>query len=377
MGEEPSNHSGGASTLSLVILTIVAIVAFVAVGALTRAYRAQELGLAQRWAARAAAESEHSNFRATAFAYRAALHYARENPAYLMGLARSLVALQRTQEAEPYLLSLWEQHPEDGAVNLELARVYAQSGETEKAMRYYHNAIYGIWKENPDAERRQARLELVDFFLRRGAREQAQAELIAMASNLPDDVSLRLMTGGLFLEVGDYVHALQQYKAVIRMDPNNDAALAGAGRASFELANYAGAQNYLQRAVAGNPHDQASADLLKTTSLILKLDPFTRRASSAARVRSALDAFSAASQRLQSCISSQPPNGSLQDLSTKLNSIKPRLNVRRLEQDSDLLDQAMELVFAIERETAPICGTGSPADQALLTIAGQRGGNER
>ena len=45
--------------------------------------------------------------------------------------------------------------------------------------------------------------------------------------------------GELFFEVGDYEHALAEYGLALKEEPRDAAALAGAGRASFELGRYA------------------------------------------------------------------------------------------------------------------------------------------
>ena len=73
--------------------------------------------------------------------------------AYQLNLAEALIGLKRTGEASTYLVNLWDRQPEDGLVNLELARIAVQKGQTEQALRYYHNAIYAAW---PEAIRRQS-----------------------------------------------------------------------------------------------------------------------------------------------------------------------------------------------------------------------------
>ena len=83
-----------------------------------------------------------------------------------------------------YLINLWEREPENGHVNLELARIAAQKGETEQALRYYNNAIYATWPGDQEVERRDTRLELIEFLLSINAKAQAQSELIALAANL-------------------------------------------------------------------------------------------------------------------------------------------------------------------------------------------------
>jgi tetratricopeptide (TPR) repeat protein len=357
-----------------VVLSVIAVVAFIGVGALTRAYHDEESGLAERWATRATTDAQRGNLSGSAFAYRAALRYAPESYEYAIGLARALVALKRTNQAEPYLLSLWDQYPEDGATNLELARVYVAKEQANLAIRYYHNAIYGIWRSNPDVERREARKELVAFLLKRGMQEQAQAEVIAMAAGLPDDPGLHLAVGNLFLEVQEYQRALQQFQATLQQDPKSHLALAGAGRAAFELGHFAEAQTSLQNAVAANPQDNESASLLQTAELVQTMDPYIRSQNLNQRVKSAQVAFATAGKRLDSC----PPgsNATIEELRARWTELNHNLNGAQLAQNVELLDQAMSLAFRIEQETAAVCGAPSREDQALLIVAAQRGGRQ-
>jgi hypothetical protein len=63
-------------------------------------------------------------------------------------------AMTASEKAYAYLINLWEREPENGLVNLELARIAAQKGDTEQALRYYHNAIYAVWPGDQEVQRR-------------------------------------------------------------------------------------------------------------------------------------------------------------------------------------------------------------------------------
>ena len=49
--------------------------------------------------------------------------------------------------------------------------------------------------------------------------------------------------------------------------------------------------------------------------------------------------------------------------------MRNHLNERAMRSDPDLIDQAIDLTFAIERATETPCGQPSEADRALLLIA--------
>src|SRR5579863_3942923 len=150
----------------LALLTVLAVVFFGVVGGLSRAFHAQQESLGQRWFSRGVADLQAQRFDAAATEFRAALRYSRDNYSYQLNLAEALVGLRRTAEAYAYFINLWDRQPEDGLVNLELARIAAQKQETDQALRYYHNAIYATWPGNEGVERRDARLELIEFLLK-------------------------------------------------------------------------------------------------------------------------------------------------------------------------------------------------------------------
>ncbi len=171
----------------LALLSVLAIGFFLAVSGLSRVYHAQQESLANRWFTRGVADLKEQRFDRAVIGFRAALLYSRDNYDYQLNLAGALIGLHRTSEADAYLSNLWERQPENGLVNLELARIATQKGETEPALRYYHNAIYAAWPGDQEVQRRDARLELIKFLLRNNANAQAQSELIALAENLGDD----------------------------------------------------------------------------------------------------------------------------------------------------------------------------------------------
>jgi tetratricopeptide (TPR) repeat protein len=382
--------------LVLMVLSLLAVVSFSLVTGLSGIYHRQQAFLGERWYRRGLADLEAGHADSAVTAFHSALRYSRDDFVYQLSLAQALAALNRQGEAQAYLLSLWEREPEDGTVSLELGRIFAQEGAIEPALRYYHNAIYAAWPDHPDQRRRVARLELVDFLLRENAKTQAQSELIALAANLPESSPLHLKAGGLFVEVEDYEPALQQYRQALKIDPRNSAALAGAGRAAFELGRYPEAEVYLEGAGAANPTDPESAQLQQTASLVLQMDPFRRQVSASKRTLMVTEAFATAGARLQSCAAGTEPrtpaaadqetaDHGMAALQSRWNDLAPRVTVRGLTKNPDLVEAAMDLVFTIEHETddrpsnqgqsRARCGAPTEKDQALLLISKLHGGN--
>jgi tetratricopeptide (TPR) repeat protein len=362
----------------LALLAVLGVIFFLAVAGLSRAYHAQRDSLGNRWFSRGVADLSARRFDSAVTEFRAALLYSRDNYAYQLNLAEALIGLKRTTEAYSYLVNLWDRQPEDGVVNLELARIAAQQGQTEKAQRYYHNAIYAVWPGDQEVKRRDTRLELIEFLLSIHAKAQAQSELIALEENLGDEPSQQEHVGDLFLRAQDYEHALASYRLSLRSERHNEPAMAGAGWAAFELGRYPVAERYLQEAVAGNTSDMQSADRLKTTELVLRMDPFRRQISVAQRDKIVVEAFETAGRRLKSCgaaTSLAVPAAAQPNLADSWAKMKPQISEEHLRRDPDLVEQAMDLVFTIERQTSGTCGTPAGVDMALLLIAKLHEGN--
>jgi tetratricopeptide (TPR) repeat protein len=362
--------------MTLALLTSLVIVGFVAVTGLSRLYRAQQESLAERWSARGAADLKAQRFAAAVNDFRAALLYDRDSYSYQLSLARALLGMQspdRTNEAYAYLLNLWDREPENGLVNLELARIAAQRGDTARALRFFHNAIYATWPGDQETASRNARLELIEYLLRSKSRTQAQAELIALAANLSEDSPQQEHLGELFLSAQDPQHALGAFQLALKQNRHDHVALAGAGIAAFQLGLYPAAHGYFQSAIQAAPDDTESAQWLRKTDSVLQLDPYRPRISDAERARIAVDVFTAAGDRLKACAARGGSGAAeTQDLAQQWNKLMPQITARSLTRNPDLENTAMDLAFSVERQSAGVCGPASEADTALILIANLR-----
>jgi len=389
------------AVLVLLMLAVAAVVTFAAVSHLVARFNANQQSRGRRLYAQGLADMSAHNPAAAVEVLRAALTCDPGNPDYQLNLGRALRDSGRLDEAESYLLSLWQRTPEDGTVNLALARLTARRGSVDDATRYYHTAMYGVWTSGADAGRRKARIELIEFLLKENARSQAEAELASLAAFSPQDAPLELQTAQLLAEAGDYPVALSEYEKVLQLDHANSAALAGAGEAAYHAGRYRTAQRFLQDAVSANSQDSSSRTLLSSASLILQTDPFIRRISDAERNRRIGAAFRQAGERLQSCaaqkgmtldgsagrngtttreLDSQVPGAAgsgnatpaLAELHSRWIAIKPDLPRLRSAAETDLPDAIMDLAFQIEQQTAAECGEPQGADRALLLISRDR-----
>jgi len=224
----------------LALLSLFALAAFFMflVAILSRTYTSQSQAKASEWYSRGIDDLQAGRKESAVNDFRVALSYWRDNYGYQVSLAKSLLTVDRTEEAKAYLISLWQREPADGTVNLELARLYAKQGDANNALRYYHNAIYAIWESEPETQRRSARLELTEYLLGRKSQAQAESELIALSGNLPADPALHAKVGDLFMRVPDYDRALKEYQESLQFRPHAADLVAEAGRAAFELHQY-------------------------------------------------------------------------------------------------------------------------------------------
>lgn len=358
--------------VALASLTVLAVLFFLGVTGLSKAHQAQREAIGHRWFNRGIADLDAKRYDAAVTDFRAALLYSPDEYSYQLNLSAALIGEDHTAQALAYLTSLWDREPEDGTVNLELARIAAQRGDTDDAIRYYHNAMYAVWPGDQAGKRRDARLELIELLLRVQAKPQAQGELIALAESAGADPGLQERIGELFLRAGDDEHALAAFNAVLKSQRHNAAALAGAGYAAFESARYPLAQHYLQAALTINANDTASAERLKTTQLVLHMDPFRRQLPVVERDRIVAKAFQAAGDRLKRCTPPALPSigrAGEASLSDEWARLKPHITHQGLRRNPDLVENAMDLVFRVERETSSVCGEPTGTDLALLLIS--------
>ena len=389
LGTENSVPSGRREALILFTLLAISISALAAVSALVSRFEAWQNRLAQHMKQQGelAFAAGQSGLAITFF--RSALTFSRNDPVALLKLAECLRAENRLDESEAYLHTLWDREPQDATVNLELARLATRRGQINDALRYYHNAIYGIWSSAPLHNRIAARFEVIEFLLRQNAVPQAQSELIAMQPDLPPNSHLHTRVAELFQSIGDNRDAESEFQLALKLDRRNVPAAAGAGRAAFRLGHYRTAILYLDAAVAKARPDQETEDMLESARLVLATDPFLRNLSAIEREERILRAYRAASLRLESCRKAQsaaptsaglngaPSSTPLENLVARERQLRSQMRPALLDRNPELPAAAMSFAFEVEDETAQLCGDPAPLDRALLLIARNREGVER
>jgi Tfp pilus assembly protein PilF len=360
----------------LVSILVLITVAFSAVThAYSQAYDRRRAALGIQWFERGKLELKNKRASSAIEDFRTALVYDPRNLDFRMYLADALTQAGHTDQALTYYLGLWQSSPNNGPVNLELARLSEQKGDANSAERYFNGAIFGDWPENAQANRRMASLELVNFYLNHGDKGHAESQLIILSDNLPEDPQLHSLVAELYSRVGDDQRALTQYRQVIQLDPNNLQAMRGAAEASFRMGDYHAAQAYLNRSLRLDELDSSAKRLLAVIQSIFSLNPYEHGITEAEKIKRTLRSFDIAGNRLQSCSSSALTSAasSVDPFIERRKELNATANAHFLKQHPEELDTLFDFATSAEKIAESACGGPSPDDSALLAIANHRG----
>jgi len=365
----------------VLLLCVLALVLMLALTALlSRLYHRKIHTLADAMFAQGEADEQAKNFNAALTDYRNALVYNPGNTRFQFHLAKALAAAGRDEEARSYLLNLLSESPGSGEVNLELARVAAHINSMADAMRYYQGAIYGEWDRDPIGMRWQARRELCEFLLNRGAVKQAAPEVIALAENTPADDPLRLkISGQLLLRTQQWSRAQELYQTLLAANRNDEQSLAGAAQATFELGQYVTAMEYFDRLTRERREQPDLLNLYDMTGRVLAVDPFLSGLPADVRSQRAANALSMAQTRAEACapqtgrpLDKTPPQTDLQRLYQQDKSLQQDWTQPNLQRFPDRLEAAMAYVFNVENAAALACGEPQGDDRALWLLGRSR-----
>jgi tetratricopeptide (TPR) repeat protein len=372
----------------LLTLGLVIALSFSFTRLVVSAYDDQRKNLADSYYAAGTRDMDAQHPEQAVDAFEGALIYSHDNFQYQLKLTDALLASGAASEAVAQLHSFLDQRPGDAQVNLKLARLEARRHHVDEALRYYLSAIEGDWPEHTDPfpQRIAVRFESAEYLVDQGRQEQAEGALQALAAVLPVAWPEQGKLGDLFLRIGDSARALNVYQAELNQDPEDQAALLGAAKASLFQASYAGARRYL---LALNPQTGESRTLLSQMDRMEALDPFARNATETIRVQRTLAVFRIASERLNTCGAHLPggvnvPGGANGDAKVRQrwtelgkwgSQLAPMMNDRKLRGRDDLIESTMRFAFQTELAAEKSCGKASNAsldDEALLLLARER-----
>ncbi len=369
--------------ISLLTLFLITAVLFVLTFLLHRSFTDHEEVLGLRWKARGEAALRAGDPRAAINSLRSALAYLPTRDTEIE-LATALAEAGRTTEATAYFNTLRETAPGDAMINLQLARLAAKQGDEALAILRYQAALDGTWQGNGFDRRRQVRLEMAGYLISRRRFGEARTQLLIASSNAPDDPAIKLRIAGMLEQADDLPDALNIYRSLAGHRPAPIDALAGAGRAAFSLGMYRVAADYLGRELGRAESSslsaaqlQAGRQMLAASQRILDLYPAFDLPP---RVRAArvLAAKSTARARLTDCAAATAAAPApLASIVTRWAQLPTRLAIDQLEQQPDLEQSIMQLVYDTETVTAQVCGAPTGDDALLLRIAHNPGAVEQ
>jgi tetratricopeptide (TPR) repeat protein len=367
----------------LVLLSASLIPLFIFTRSMAARNRSMNVGVAKAWYRLGQEQLEAKNTTQAIESFRNAATNDHDNTQYMLVLANALAETNHFDEARQILLRLRTSEPENGEVNLAVARLSVEDAEISDAIHYYHSALFGVWPpDQTAAQRTKVRTELIRFLLATGETSQALAELLILSSDIPDSKTAHNEIAQLFLNAGDSQHALEQFDRSLRLNGKDVDALNGAGEAMFNLADYHGARRYLAKAVANGSSSPEVKALLETAGFVISLDPLASGIRRNERIRRLLTDLDFASENLQSCIrEKQGDQSSLAVLGPLWREMdedrRVQLRPQELERDSERFTTGLSLIQRVQLATEEMCGRSSSLQRALLLIAGKHGIGEQ
>jgi len=383
-------------TESILVFCAIGLgILFIITGFAAQTYHAKERALGKEWFEKGTKELQAEQPENAIADFRTALVYSPSNDEYEFSLAKALLAAHHKDEANAHLIRLWEHQPENGEVNLELGRLAIRNLDITQALRYFHNSIYGDWgQQDAVGQRRKARLELYRFLISRGASSQAQAELMALAAELPPDPQLHVQVGQMFFAAHEFNQAQKQFDQVLQSDKNNKEALAGEGEIDFESGNYHNAVIHIERALRRDPQNTKLEHMLEVSRLVLTIDPYEPDLPNAERTRRIIRMFQQALDRVQKCAQPEgesiaqpepqnPPNPQtppqpltpLQNLYALVMKMQPQVKDSILNRDADKGTAVLTMVKVMENSTDTACGPKASLDEAITLALLKQGGS--
>jgi tetratricopeptide (TPR) repeat protein len=299
---EPAGAAGAVPSATRMLVGVVAALMGVAVlgGMLSYYYRAERTGKAEKAYADGNELLQKDRLPEAIEQYRNALSISHKQ-AHRQALALALVKADRANEASIYLGELLREHPNDGAANLGMAEALAGEGRVDEATLHFRRAIVGAWPKETVDSRTRARLELVRFLTKSGKREQARAELLAFAADLPNDTALQKQVGRMLIEFGLLRESRDLFTRLLKRGPPDSSEFDGLGEALFAAANYAAADEAFRNALEVDPKDEVAARRAELCDRIEALDPNQRGIGSRERLRRSEELLKQVVARFTAC----------------------------------------------------------------------------
>jgi len=319
-----------APVTSLMRIAIALALAIGLAGFLAYYYRSERQGRALRQFQQGTVLEESGRYEDAVSKFRSALSIS-HNEEHRLALARALTEAGHLEEAEIAFDTLLRTRPNNGPVNLGMARLAVKRDNPQQAVRDYHRAIYGAWRGSSAEGRLQARKELVDVLNRLEEREQARAELMAWKTEAPSDPGPYAGLGEANLTSGDFAPAQSAFREAVRLAPSNP--------------------DYRER--------------LQLLDDIVAMDPSLRGLSSAERIRRSLALLRATIDASNRCVAGR---SGVDDVLAMANKAERRLRSATAHESAEA---NVTMAVQLWEIRSGVCGGAAPGEEALGRVMAQ------
>ncbi len=281
-----------------------------------------------------------------------------------LALGLALAEANHLDESAVYLNEVIGERQDNALAHLGLARIAAQMGNIDEAVAHYRRAIDGAWPREemgklPQQNRIDARIELIDVLSKAGRRPQAQAELLALAAEIPRQTELQKRVAKMFDDAGLPTQAVALYRDMLSRSPGDANAFEGLGESYIALGDFALAEKAFADAHRIAPDDTTAKSRMELCESILALDPALPGLKAADRYQRSRELLSHLLVLAQRC---PPQQSTLADAKAVMASKRKPASV------SDAADENMVLASGLwTQELASCQGTPAP-DKALSRL---------
>lgn len=348
----------------LFVLIGVTIAAFFLTRSLAARGRALHRGDAVQWHQIGLQRLEDGDTAGAITALRHAAIGDRDSREVALALASAYLGAGETDAARDVLLQLRQRVPDDAEINLRLARLERSGDQPEVAIRHYQAALLGLWARQQLDERRQLRIELIEFLLDHDMKPRALSESLLLAGEIPDTADAHVRVGELLLRADDPERALQQFETALEHKTGDADARAWAGEAAFRAGNFRLAARHLARV----PDHRRAQALLPVVELIVALDPLSPGLSSRERHRRLRVAAERVESELETCRVDRPE---AEPIAAEVATM--RTQFRRRTRTDEPVEADLTRLASLAQRAATVCASDSPLFRALALIASYHG----
>jgi tetratricopeptide (TPR) repeat protein len=230
----------------------------------------------------------------------------------------------------------------------------------DEAVMQYHKAIEGSWPaqvggRTAQENRIEARIELAGALRQANRQTQTQAELMALAAEIPPRPELQRRLAAMLTEAGLYAKAMEVYRSVLKVNPMDVTALKGLGSAQMAAADFGGAAKTFGAALRVEPNDPATERQRELCLSVVSLDPSRRGLHAVDRYSRSKQLLSRVTELAQRCT---PDKSKLEEAQNAMEA------KRKVSSYSDSAEELVNLARELWAEEAAACG-GTPPDETL------------